>query len=71
MKISLQSIGLAHTLLMASLIFVAEISAQWSHDFEQGVIPVVIDGEHFNKTFNFKAKHPIKEIFRTYRELKE
>jgi UDP-glucose 4-epimerase len=33
--------------------------------------PVVIDGEHFNKTFNFKAKHPIKEIFRTYRELKE
>lgn len=45
MKISLQSIGLAHTLLMASLIFVAEISAQWSHDFEQGVIPVVIDGD--------------------------
>lgn len=33
--------------------------------------PVVIDGSHFNETFGFKAKRPIKEIFRTYRELKE
>ncbi len=33
--------------------------------------PVVIDGSHFNETFGFKPKRPIKEIFRTYRELKE
>jgi len=33
--------------------------------------PVVINGENFNKAFGFKAKIPLKEIFRTYRELKE
>lgn len=33
--------------------------------------PVVIDGNHFNETFGFKPKRPIKDIFRTYRELKE
>lgn len=33
--------------------------------------PVVINGENFNKTFGFKAKRPLKEIFRTYREEKE
>ena len=33
--------------------------------------PVVIDGSHFSKTFGFEAKRPVKEIFRTYRELKE
>ena len=45
MKISLRSIGIANTLLIVSLISVADISAQWSHDFEHGVIPVVIDGD--------------------------
>ena len=33
--------------------------------------PVVINGENFNKTFGFKAKRPLKEIFRSYREDKE
>jgi len=33
--------------------------------------PVVINGENFNKTFGFKAKRPLKEIFRSYREEKE
>jgi len=33
--------------------------------------PVVINGENFNKTFGFKAKRPLKEIFRNYRELKD
>jgi len=33
--------------------------------------PVVINGHHFNETFGFKAKIPLKEIFRTYREMKE
>ena len=33
--------------------------------------PVVINGENFNKTFGFKAKRPLKEIFRSYREAKE
>lgn len=33
--------------------------------------PVVINGDNFNKTFNFKPKRPLKEIFRSYREGKE
>lgn len=33
--------------------------------------PVVINGEHFNKTFGFKSKRPLKEIFRAYRDLKD
>jgi len=33
--------------------------------------PVVIDGSNFNETFGFEAKTPLREIFRTYRELKE
>ncbi len=33
--------------------------------------PVVINGDNFNKTFGFKAKRPLKEIFRSYREAKE
>ncbi|MFV1873859.1 MAG: SDR family oxidoreductase [Oleiphilus sp.] len=33
--------------------------------------PVVINGGNFNKTFGFKAKRPLKEIFRSYREEKE
>ncbi len=33
--------------------------------------PVVIDGRSFNKTFNYKAKRPLKEIFRFYREIKK
>ncbi|MGY8901404.1 MAG: FG-GAP-like repeat-containing protein, partial [Flavobacteriales bacterium] len=45
MKISLQSIGISNTLLLLSLLFIPETSAQWSHDFEQGIIPVVIDGD--------------------------
>ncbi|MFB1019657.1 MAG: hypothetical protein QMC37_05395 [Flavobacteriales bacterium] len=45
MKISLQSIGISNTLLLLSLLFIQETSAQWSHDFEQGIIPVVIDGD--------------------------
>lgn len=32
--------------------------------------PVVINGKHFNEVFGFKAKRPLKEIFRTYKELK-
>lgn len=31
---------------------------------------VVIDGRSFNKTFGFKVKRPLKEIFRYYREIK-
>ena len=42
---SLQSIGISNTLLLLSLLFIPETSAQWSHDFEQGIIPVVIDGD--------------------------
>jgi len=33
--------------------------------------PVVINGENFNKTFGFKPKRPLKEIFRNYREAKQ
>jgi UDP-glucose 4-epimerase len=33
--------------------------------------PVVINGDNFNKTFGFKAKRPLKEIFRYYKEAKE
>lgn len=33
--------------------------------------PVVINGDNFNKTFGFKPKRPLKEIFRSYREDKE
>jgi UDP-glucose 4-epimerase len=32
--------------------------------------PVVIDGRDFEKAFGFKAKRPLKEIFRSYRDLK-
>lgn len=32
--------------------------------------PVVLNGNAFNEKFGFKAKRPLKEIFRTYRELK-
>ncbi|WP_250658205.1 SDR family oxidoreductase [Alkalimarinus coralli] len=32
--------------------------------------PVVIDGRSFNRTFGFKVKRPLKEIFRYYREMK-
>ncbi|MGY8887813.1 MAG: hypothetical protein ACKVJY_02145, partial [Flavobacteriales bacterium] len=45
MKMSFQSIGISSTLLLLSLLFIQETSAQWSHDFEQGIIPVVIDGD--------------------------
>ncbi|UZE94375.1 SDR family oxidoreductase [Alkalimarinus alittae] len=31
---------------------------------------VVIDGRSFNKTFGFKVKRPLKEIFRYYKEMK-
>ncbi len=31
---------------------------------------VVIDGRSFNKTFGFKVKRPLKEIFRYYRDMK-
>ncbi|MFD2228551.1 SDR family oxidoreductase [Alkalimarinus sediminis] len=31
---------------------------------------VVIDGRSFNKTFGYKVKRPLKEIFRYYREMK-
>lgn len=31
---------------------------------------VVIDGRSFNKTFGFKAKRPLKEIFRYYSDMK-
>lgn len=33
--------------------------------------PVVIDGGLFEETFGFKAKRPLKEIFRYYREIKK
>lgn len=33
--------------------------------------PVIIDGTLFEETFGFKAKRPLKEIFRTYREMKD
>ncbi len=33
--------------------------------------PVVINGKTFNDTFGFKAKRPLKEILRTYKEIKE
>tara|TARA_R110002167_G_scaffold109895_3_gene280052 strand:+ start:327 stop:1373 length:1047 start_codon:yes stop_codon:yes gene_type:complete len=33
--------------------------------------PVVINGDNFNKTFGFKPKRPLKEIFRSYQESKE
>jgi UDP-glucose 4-epimerase len=33
--------------------------------------PVVMDGSHFSETFGFEVKRPLREIFRTYRELKE
>ena len=42
MKISL---GISHALIIVSLVFIPEFSAQWSHNFKQGVIPVVIDGD--------------------------
>ena len=32
--------------------------------------PVVIDGREFERAFNFKPKRPLKEIFRTYKEMK-
>jgi UDP-glucose 4-epimerase len=32
--------------------------------------PVIIDGGLFERTFGFKAKRPLREIFRTYREMK-
>ena len=33
--------------------------------------PVVINGQHFNGTFGFEPKIPLKEIFRIYKEMKE
>ncbi len=33
--------------------------------------PVVINGKAFEEKFGFKPKRPLKEIFRTYRELKD
>lgn len=33
--------------------------------------PVIIDGTSFEQTFGFKAKRPLKEIFRAYREMKD
>ena len=33
--------------------------------------PVVINGNAFTEKFGFKPKRPLKEIFRTYRELKD
>lgn len=33
--------------------------------------PVVIDGSHFEKEFDFKPRYLLKEIFRTYRDMKE
>ena len=45
MKISFKSLGISNTLIIVSLLFIPNISAQWSHDFEQGIIPVVIDGD--------------------------
>jgi len=39
------SFGISHTLIIVFLFIIPDISAQWSHDFEQGVIPVVIDGD--------------------------
>ena len=33
--------------------------------------PVVIDGREFEDTFGFKPKHPLREIFRSYRDFKQ
>lgn len=33
--------------------------------------PVVLNGDHFNETFGFETKRPLKEIFRSYKDLKE
>jgi len=39
------SFGISNTLIIVFLLIIPEFSAQWSHDFEQGVIPIVIDGD--------------------------
>ncbi|MGK5094366.1 NAD-dependent epimerase/dehydratase family protein [Deltaproteobacteria bacterium TL4] len=33
--------------------------------------PIIMDGNLFNQTFDFQSKHPLKEIFNYYRELKQ
>lgn len=33
--------------------------------------PVVIDGREFEDTFGFKPKHPLREVFRSYRDFKQ
>lgn len=33
--------------------------------------PVVIDGREFEKTFGFEPKRPLREIFRSYKDLKQ
>ena len=45
MIISLKYIGISNAIIIASLFLIPEISAQWSYNFEQGIIPVVIDGD--------------------------
>ena len=33
--------------------------------------PVVIDGRDFEETYGFKPKHPLRDIFRSYRDFKQ